>query len=132
MVQSFLAEAQSKEDLDKILDEFLQDKEPRDIVSTNLTVYISPYTNNSTTYTALIIYDGHLKSSSQESTPRPLPGARVTIITDKEITKEIKSEAKSPSRVKEWLANKHVWIFAAVWASIIISGILIYRWVFHN
>jgi|LauGreDrversion4_2_1035121.scaffolds.fasta_scaffold114739_3 hypothetical protein len=132
MVQSFLAEAQSKEDLDKILDEFLQDKEPRDIVSTNLTVYISPYTNNSTTYTALIIYDGHLKSSSRESTPRPLPGARVTIITDKEISKEIKSEVKSPSRVKVWLANKHVWIFAAVWASIIISGILIYRWVFHN
>jgi hypothetical protein len=132
MVQSFLAEAQSKEDLDKILDEFLQDKEPRDIVSTNLTVYISPYTNNSTTYTALIIYDGHLKSSSRESTPRPLPGARVTIIADKEISKEIKSEVKSPSRVKVWLANKHVWIFAAVWASIIISGILIYRWVFHN
>lgn len=132
MVQSFLAEAQSKEELDKILDEFLQDKEPRDIVSTNLTVYISPYTNNSTTYTALIIYDGHLKSSLRDSTPRPLPGASVTIITDREIPKQSTSKPDSPSRIKEWFSNKHVWIFALVWGSIIISGILIYRWVFHN
>lgn len=132
MVQSFLAEAQSKEELDKILDEFLQDKEPRDIVSTNLTVYISPYTNNSTTYTALIIYDGHLKSSSRDSTPRPLPGARVTIISDREIPKETTSEAKSSSKIRGWFSDKHVWIFAGVWGAIIISGILIYRWVFHN
>lgn len=127
MVQSFLVEADSLQELDRLLDEFLKDKEPRDIVDTNLTVYISPYNNNRTTYTAFITYNGHPKGVEKKE-PVEMKGASVTII--QEVPKEVTTSFKD--RIKAKLANKHIWIFVFVWASILTIGYLIYRWVFPN
>lgn len=127
MVQSFLVEADSLQELDRLLDEFLKDKEPRDIVDTNLTVYISPYNNNRTTYTAFITYNGRLKGSKKE--PVEMEGATVTIIQEE---KPVLKKKFISEKVKAGLANKHVWIFVFVWASIFTIGYLIYRWVFPN
>jgi len=127
MVQSFLVEADSLQELDRLLDEFFKDKEPRDIVDTNLTVYISPYNNNRTTYTAFITYNGHPKGSKKE--PVQMEGATVTIVQEE---KPVVKKKFLNEKVKAGLANKHVWIFVFVWASIFTIGYLIYRWVFPN
>ena len=68
VVQCFLVEANKLDELDSLLDRFLEDKDPSDIVSTNLTTYTSPYNQNHTTYVAFIIYSGILKSKATKLT----------------------------------------------------------------
>lgn len=68
VVQSYLVESNSLESLDSLLDKFLLDKDPSDIVSTNLTTYTSPYHQNHTTYVAFIIYSGKLKGDTKRMT----------------------------------------------------------------
>lgn len=127
MVQSYLVQADTLEELDEKLDEFLKDKEPRDIVSTNLNVFVSPWKSNQPAYVAFITYNGKPKRRhivEEEEDPiilaRPIEG-KVTIV-----------EPKSPlaNRVLEYFSNKYTWLFIGVWASIAIIGYLIYRAVF--
>jgi len=68
ILQSFLVEASTLEELDVLLDKFLKDKEPNEIVSTNLTAYVSPYHQNNTVYVAFVIYSGVLKAEIKKPT----------------------------------------------------------------
>lgn len=68
ILQSFLVEANTLVQLDILLDKFLRDKKPSEIVSINLTTYVSPYNQNNPIYVAFIIYSGVLKTEVKKLT----------------------------------------------------------------
>lgn len=58
LVQTYLAQAGSLAELDLIIDKFLKDKKPEDIITTDLAITNSPYDQMKSVYTAMIIYKG--------------------------------------------------------------------------
>lgn len=68
ILQSFLVEANTLAELDILLDKFLKDRKSSEIISTNLTAYVSPYNQNSPIYVAFIVYSGESKTEPKKLT----------------------------------------------------------------
>ena len=133
MIQSYLVQADTIEELDEKLDEFLKDKEAKDIVSTDINVFVSPWKNNQPAYIAFVTYNGkpkrrrvEIEEEDEEEeivlAPRPIEG-KVTIVDNK---------SSFLDSVTSYLTNKYNWLFIGVWISIALIGYFIYRAIFKD